>query len=64
MIPGFKIEFNAVFVVNIVMSMGLAVEFCVHVMIAFLRVKGTNHDRARIVLYLYRKYYLVSEPHG
>lgn len=41
-IGGYHIEFNAVFVVNIVMTCGLAVEFCVHIMIAFLRSTGTK----------------------
>ena len=43
-------EFNAVFVVNIVMSMGLAVEFCAHIAIAFLKVEGTRAERARLSL--------------
>ena len=45
----FKAEFNAVFVVNVVMCCGLAVEFCAHTTIAFLRSKGTREERARIV---------------
>ena len=49
-IPGYKIEFNAVFVVNIVMACGLAVEFCAHIMIAFLRSVGSNIGRARSAL--------------
>ena len=41
-VGGFQAEFNAVFVVNIVMSMGLAVEFCAHIAIAFLKSEGTR----------------------
>ena len=44
-IGGFPIEYNAVFVVNIVMACGLSVEFCVHIMIAFLRSQGTRVER-------------------
>ena len=44
-IGGFVIEYNAVFVVNIVMACGLAVEFCVHLMIAFLRSQGSRRER-------------------
>lgn len=47
---GFIIEYNAVFVVNIVMTLGLAVEFCVHLMIAFLRSRGTNIERVKAAL--------------
>ncbi len=49
-IGGYVIEYNAVFVVNIVMSCGLAVEFCVHLMIAFLRSRGTNVERVKAAL--------------
>jgi Niemann-Pick C1 protein len=49
-IPGFKIEFNAVFVVNVVMCCGLAVEFCVHLVLAFLRAKGTKKERVTFAL--------------
>ncbi len=47
---GYEIEYNAVFVVNVVMTCGLAVEFCVHLMIAFLRSKGTNLQRVQSAL--------------
>ena len=49
-VGGYVAEFNAVFVVNIVMSMGLAVEFCAHIAIAFLKVEGTRNERARLAL--------------
>ncbi len=49
-IGGYIIEYNAVFVVNIVMACGLSVEFCVHLMIAFLRSKGTNVQRVKSAL--------------
>lgn len=42
MISGFVIQLNAVTVVNIVMSLGFSVEFCVHVCIAFNRHYGTK----------------------
>ena len=35
---GFQVEFNAIFVVNIVINMGLAVESCVHIATAFMKV--------------------------
>eukprot|EP00826_Nyctotherus_ovalis_P043644 TRINITY_DN4619_c0_g1_i4.p1 TRINITY_DN4619_c0_g1~~TRINITY_DN4619_c0_g1_i4.p1 ORF type:complete len:560 (+),score=182.12 TRINITY_DN4619_c0_g1_i4:107-1786(+) len=44
-LSGNGVEYNAVFVVNIVMACGLAVEFCVHLMIAFMRSKGTRRER-------------------
>ena len=49
-IGGFIIEYNAVFVVNIVLTCGLAVEFCVHIMIAFLRSQGSNVERVKAAL--------------
>jgi len=47
---GYTIEYNAVFVVNVVMSCGLSVEFCVHLMIAFLRSRGTKLERVKSAL--------------
>lgn len=32
------------------MCMGLAVEFCAHIAIAFLKVEGTRQERARLAL--------------
>ena len=47
---GYVIEYNAVFVVNVVMACGLAVEFCAHLMIAFLRSKGSRLERVKSAL--------------
>ena len=44
---GYVVEMNAVMVVNIVMSLGLAVEFCVHIAISFNRQTGTRLERAK-----------------
>jgi len=49
-LEGNGVEYNAVFVVNIVMSCGLAVEFCVHLMIAFMRSKGTRKERVELAM--------------
>lgn len=46
LISGFKIQISAVTVVNIVMSLGFSVEFCVHICIAFNRYVGTRKERA------------------
>jgi Niemann-Pick C1 protein len=37
---GWEIQFNAVSVVNIITAIGLSVEFCVHVMMFFLKARG------------------------
>lgn len=39
---GFQIEVNAISVVNLITSVGLAVEFCVHIAIAYMHAKGTR----------------------
>ena len=43
---GYDIQLNAVTVVNIVMSLGFSVEFCVHICIAYNRFFGTRKERA------------------
>lgn len=51
----FGVSLNALSLVNLVMAVGISVEFCVHVVCAFGRVKEhgeqlTNVDKAKIVL--------------
>ena len=43
---GYPIEINAVFVVNLVTSLGFCVEFCNHIGMNFLRQRGTREERA------------------
>lgn len=43
---GYPIEMNAVFVVNLVTSLGFGVEFCSHIGMNFLRQIGTRNERA------------------
>lgn len=43
---GYPIEMNAVFVVNLVTSLGFGVEFCNHIGMNFLRQRGTRNERA------------------
>ena len=43
---GYPIEVNAVFVVNLVTSLGFGVEFCNHIGMNFLRQRGTRNERA------------------
>ncbi len=43
---GYPIEINAVFVVNLVTSLGFGVEFCNHIGMNFLRQRGTRQERA------------------
>eukprot|EP00744_Colponema_vietnamica_P003701 GILI01005628.1.p1 GENE.GILI01005628.1~~GILI01005628.1.p1 ORF type:complete len:950 (-),score=322.34 GILI01005628.1:302-3151(-) len=50
LIPGFMVEINAVSVVNLIMSVGLSVEFIVHIVIAFLKAAGTKEERAKSAL--------------
>lgn len=45
-IGGYPIEMNAVFVVNLVTSLGFGVEFCNHIGMNFMRQKGTRQVRA------------------
>ncbi|CAN8276827.1 unnamed protein product [Cochlearia groenlandica] len=44
------IQLNAVSVVNLIMSIGIAVEFCVHISHAFLVSNGNREQRAREAL--------------
>ncbi|XP_020600334.1 Niemann-Pick C1 protein-like [Phalaenopsis equestris] len=45
-----KIQLNAISVVNLVMSVGIAVEFCVHITHAFLVNGGDRGSRAKAAL--------------
>ena len=47
---GYPIEMNAVFVVNLITALGLAVEFCNHVGMNFMRQTGSKEARARKAL--------------
>lgn len=50
-LPDFKIEINAVSVVNLVLACGLSVEFTVHLLIFYLRSTSTStEDRVRYSL--------------
>ena len=43
---GYPIEMNAVFVVNLVTSLGFGVEFCNHIGMNFLRQRGSRQERS------------------
>jgi Niemann-Pick C1 protein len=43
----FGVDINAVSVVNLVMAVGLSVEFCVHICTAFMKAVGTREQRAQ-----------------
>ena len=43
---GYPVEQNAVFVVNLVTSLGFGVEFCNHIGMNFMRQSGTRKQRA------------------
>merc|ERR1712083_1111468 len=43
---GYPAEINAVFVVNLVTSLGFGVEFCNHIGMNFMRQRGTRTERA------------------
>lgn len=45
-----KIQLNAVSVVNLIMSVGIAVEFCVHITHAFMVSGGTRDERMKEAL--------------
>ena len=45
-IGGYPAEMNAVFVVNLVTSLGFGVEFCNHIGMNFMRQRGTRTERA------------------
>jgi Niemann-Pick C1 protein len=43
--PGFKIEINAVLVVNFLISIGFAVEFCIHTILRYRKAKGNYYKK-------------------
>ncbi len=43
----FGVDINAVSVVNLVMAVGLSVEFCVHICTAFLKATGSKEQRSQ-----------------
>ena len=47
---GYPIEHNAVFVVNLVTSLGFGVEFCNHIGMNYMRQSGTKEQRAKAAL--------------
>ena len=47
---GYPIEQNAVFVVNLVTSLGFGVEFCNHIGMNFMKQSGTRQQRAYAAL--------------
>ena len=47
---GYPVEQNAVFVVNLVTSLGFGVEFCNHIGMNFMRQSGTREQRAQNAL--------------
>lgn len=47
---GYPIQMNAVFVVNLVTSLGFGVEFCNHIGMNFLRQPGDRESRAKAAL--------------
>jgi len=47
---GYPVEQNAVFVVNLVTSLGFGVEFCNHIGMNFMRQRGTREERAKKAL--------------
>lgn len=47
---GYPVEINAVFVVNLITSLGFAVEFCNHIAMNFLKQQGTKRERAMIAM--------------
>jgi len=49
-VGGYPAEQNAVFVVNLVTSLGFGVEFCNHIGMNFMRQTGTKEQRARKAL--------------
>merc|ERR1711990_231134 len=49
-IGGYPAEQNAVFVVNLVTSLGFGVEFCNHIGMNFMRQQGTREERAKKAL--------------
>lgn len=50
-IPDYKVELNAISAVNIVVALGLSVEFCVHIIIFYCRGENkTNEERVEYAL--------------
>lgn len=49
-IGGYPIEHNAVFVVNLITSIGFGVEFCNHIGMNFMRQTGSKEVRAKKAL--------------
>lgn len=47
---GYPVEQNAVFVVNLITSIGFGVEFCNHIAMNFMRQRGTKTERAMIAM--------------
>ena len=47
---GYGVQINAVSVVNLISAVGLSVEFCVHLMIAFMDYEGSREERAKNAL--------------
>ncbi|KAL4477676.1 hypothetical protein ABPG74_002826 [Tetrahymena malaccensis] len=45
LISGFQIEINAVSVVNLITSVGLGVEFCVHLVISYMNTPGNREQK-------------------
>ncbi|CAM9449553.1 unnamed protein product, partial [Phaeothamnion confervicola] len=46
----YAVSINAVSAVNLVMAVGLAVEFCLHIAVAFRDAPGTRRERARAAM--------------
>lgn len=46
LVGGYPIEINAVFVVNLITTLGFGVEFCNHIGMNFMKQVGTRRDRA------------------
>ena len=44
-------QINAVSVVNLIVCVGLSVEFSVHIMLAFMNCIGPKEERAKMVIY-------------
>lgn len=49
-VGGYPIEQNAIFVVNLVTSLGFGVEFCNHIAMNFMKQQGTREERAKKAL--------------
>jgi len=46
----FDILLNAISVVNLVMAIGISVEFCIHITVAFMAARGTQDERVTLAL--------------